>query len=315
MKEIGGYFEIEYSNVQLGIHHSSIKLNTARNCLEYILLAKNYNKVYIPYYTCDVILEPIKKLGVDYEFYHINEELELLDISFLKNNEALLYTNYFGIKGQYIKQLRSVINNLIVDNAQALFEMPIEQTDSFYSLRKFAGAPDGSFLYCSKVLNKDFPVANSYNRVSHLYKRKDVSASFGYNDFKNNERSLEGLPISYMSPSTESFTKAYDFEKSKTIRETNFVYMHSKLHQVNKLRINTDNLIAPLCYPLFVSTQNLKDKLIANKVYIPTYWPNVLGWLGDKNCIEKEFIHSMICLPIDQRYTIQDLKTIIKLIL
>jgi hypothetical protein len=315
MKEMGGYFEIEFPGVYSGIHEEAIKLNTARNCFEYILLANKYSKVYLPYFTCDAVLEPVKKLGIGYEFYHINEQLEALNIPALKTDEAFLCTNYFGIKGEYINRLSSEVNNLIVDNAQALFEMPIEQTDTFYSLRKFVGTPDGGFLYCSKILNEDFPVANSYNRVSHLYKRKDVSASFGYDDFKRNEKSLDGLPISFMSPSTESFVEAYDFEKNKGIRKNNFAYMHSKLQQLNQLSIDVNDSAAPLCYPLLTSIEHLKEKLIASKVYIPTYWPNVLRWLEDKPCREKKLIHSMVCLPIDQRYTIEDLNSVIQLIL
>ena len=41
MKEIGGYFELEYANIKLNIHANAIKLNTARNCLDYILLVNN----------------------------------------------------------------------------------------------------------------------------------------------------------------------------------------------------------------------------------------------------------------------------------
>ena len=55
MKEIGGYFEIEFPDVHSGIHEKAIKLNTARNCFEYILQANRYSKVYVPYFTCDVV--------------------------------------------------------------------------------------------------------------------------------------------------------------------------------------------------------------------------------------------------------------------
>ena len=51
MKEIGGYFELE---LHKGGHYhpDALHLNTGRNCFEYILRAKGYKKVYIPYYTC-----------------------------------------------------------------------------------------------------------------------------------------------------------------------------------------------------------------------------------------------------------------------
>ena len=73
MKEIGGYFELE---LHKGGHYhpDALYLNTGRNCFEYILRAKGYKKVYIPYYTCEVMLEPLRKCGVKWEFNYINIE-------------------------------------------------------------------------------------------------------------------------------------------------------------------------------------------------------------------------------------------------
>ena len=68
MQAIGGYFSLETSAGE-HYHKDAIRLNTARNCFEYVLRARGYSKVYIPYYTCEVMLEPIRKLGVDYDFY------------------------------------------------------------------------------------------------------------------------------------------------------------------------------------------------------------------------------------------------------
>ena len=75
---IGGYFELEL-NKSIDYHRNAIALNTARNALEYILIAKKYQKVYIPYFTCDVILEPFQKLNIAYEFYKIDENFECID--------------------------------------------------------------------------------------------------------------------------------------------------------------------------------------------------------------------------------------------
>ena len=63
MEPIGGYFSLELPHYG-EYHKDAIRLNTGRNCLEYILRVRNYKKVYIPYYTCDVVLEPFKKLGI-----------------------------------------------------------------------------------------------------------------------------------------------------------------------------------------------------------------------------------------------------------
>jgi hypothetical protein len=314
MKEIGGYFEIEYSNTNLGIHPNAIKLNTARNCLEYILLAKGYTNVYVPYYTCDVVLEPLIKHNVSYTFYYINENLEPAVLPELKKNEAFLYTNYFGLKDQYIISLQQSLNNLIIDNSQALYAPNTYGIDTFYSLRKFVGTPDGAFLYCNKTLNDKFKAATSFDRVSHLYKRKDKDAGFGFEDFKKNDKALAGLPVMIISSSTKQFILTYDFEKNKLIRERNFLLLHSKLHASNKFAIDTNYLNGPLCYPLLISEQGLKKKLIQQKIFVPTYWPNVKEWIQNKDCFEKKLIDTLVCLPVDQRYSVSDMRYLLKLI-
>ena len=75
MIPIGGYFSLEINEGQ-ELHGQALRLNAGRYALEYILKARKYRKVFIPYYICESILQPIKRLGLEYEFYHINEQLE-----------------------------------------------------------------------------------------------------------------------------------------------------------------------------------------------------------------------------------------------
>jgi hypothetical protein len=260
------------------------------------------------------VLEPLLKLNISYTFYHINENLEPLFFPELQENEAFLYTNYFGLKDRYVARLQQCLTNLIVDNSQALFAPNVCGVDSFYSLRKFVGTPDGAFLYCNNALNVELKTATSFDRVSHLYKRKDINAGFGYKDFKQNDQALSGLPMMSISLSTNQFISTYDFEKNKIIRERNFLFLHSKLNAINTYSLNTENLNGPLCYPFLISDQGLKEKLISNQVFIPSYWPNVKEWIQDKVCFEKVLFESLICLPIDHRYNEDDMRQIINII-
>ena len=165
MKPIGGYFSLELSRGE-SYHQGAIDLNTGRNCLEYILKCRGYRKVYIPYYTCDVVLEPFKKLGVPYEYYHVNIHLEIRDEVVLKEGEALLYTNYYGLKQRYTEKLAQHYGNrLIVDNTQAFYANSIKGIDTFYTCRKFFGVTDGAILYTDKILTEEYSVDESYSRM------------------------------------------------------------------------------------------------------------------------------------------------------
>jgi hypothetical protein len=117
MKAIGGYFELELRKGE-EYHQKAIRLNTGRNALEFILRSRKYSKVFIPYYTCDVILEPFDKLDVKYEFYSIDKNFEpILDCTQIKTDEGFLYTDYFGLKNSFVIKLSEQCRNLIIDNS------------------------------------------------------------------------------------------------------------------------------------------------------------------------------------------------------
>ena len=154
MDSIGGYFELELRERSSFPHDDGALLNSGMNALEYVLLALgNVSHVWVPYYTCDVVLEPMQKLGVPYTFYPINQNLELDKLPSLQDGEYLIYTNYFGVKDEYVSKLATFYGlQLIVDNAQAWFAKPIEGVNTIYSPRKYVGVPDGGVAYCVKQI-------------------------------------------------------------------------------------------------------------------------------------------------------------------
>ncbi len=134
---IGGYFELELSRGE-EYHSDAIRLNTGRNAFEYILRAKKFNKVYLPFYTCDVMLEPITKLNLAYEFYSIDSNfLPIFNYSNVQENEVFVYNNYFGICDVQTREVAALCKNLIIDYSQAFYSKPIKGVDTFYSPRKF----------------------------------------------------------------------------------------------------------------------------------------------------------------------------------
>ena len=213
IEAIGGYPELELRKGE-HYHKDALRLNTARNCFEYVLRARGYTKVYIPYYTCEVMLEPLMKCSVEYEFYHINEQLEPVETIRLKTSEAFLYTNYYGLKQQCVARLAQTYGKqLIVDNAQAFFASPIEGIDTFYSARKFFGVADGAYLYTDQLLDIELEQDQSYERMSHLLIRADIGAEAGYNEFRKNDDSLIGEPIKKMSQLTEKILCSVFFNR------------------------------------------------------------------------------------------------------
>lgn len=310
---IGGYFELELADRGGFPHDDGYCVNSGRNALELILSTlADISRLWIPYYTCEVILEPLEKLEIPYSFYHINRNLELRDDINLKKGEYLLLTNYFGIKDRYVEKMAARYGKqLIVDNSQAFFCGPVDGIKTFYSPRKFVGVPDGGIAIIpdNEIDMSVYEQDCSFDRCSHLLKRIDKGAAEGYSDYKNNSLFLKNQPVRRMSRLTAALLRSTDFELIKTRRLQNLKFLHENLGDKNKLRCVRESLdsACPMVYP-FISPQDsssLRQNYISHRIFVATYWPNV-----DKEYTD--FCNNIIPLPIDQRCSQDDLMTILK---
>lgn len=319
MKPIGGYFEWEFPQARKqALHENAVFLNSGRHALEYILRGlSNIKNVWIPFYTCDVVLQPLQRLGISWSFYHIDEKLEIAEKPEVKEGEVLLYTNYYGIKDKYCKCVASTYGDkVIIDNAQALFCKPIPGTNQFYSPRKFIGMPDGGLAVTTfRDSAGNLPIDKSFDRCSHLLKRLELSPSEGYTEFKECSKKIAEAPLCQMSHISKSIFSSVDLDCVKQKRRKNFAMLHKTLASTNKLAIpSMDSLECPLIYPYWVNNgDSLKKKLIEQEVFVATYWPNVFEW-SKQGDLEQEITNHMVFLPIDQRYDEENMGKIIRVI-
>lgn len=312
-KAIGGYFELELP-LKEEFHKDALRLNSGKNCLEYILLARQYKKVYIPYYTCDVVLRPFEKLHIPFEFYHINIHLELAQEINLKEGEAFLYTNYFGLKQPYIETLANKYGSqLIVDNTQAFFAKPLNGIDTFCTCRKFFGVSDGAYLYTDAKLDYPIEQSTSYEHTAHLIKRIDLSPEDGFEDFHLSDERLSDEEILLMSNFTQRVMRSINYKHVSVARRANFLQLHDLLKSTNILPAQMNADAVPMVYPYMTENKGLRNYLIKNRVYPAKYWPNVDEWVKSDS-IESKLSNNMVPLPIDQRYGYKEMNRIIKLI-
>lgn len=317
MKPIGGYFELELSKRNLSFLHSECRaLNSGRHALEYILSQLDVKRIYLPFYTCDVVLEPIKRLQIGYQFYHIDENLEIAEMPSLGDSEYIIVNNYFGIKDSYVKTLCSQIGErLIIDNAQAFYAPEFLGTNTIYSPRKYVGVPDGGFAYVSNDNNIELEQDCSTDRSGFLLRRIDSGASSGYREFKESALTLKDSTMKNMSSLTYRLMQSIDFSEIKRVRRRNFAHLHKVLSKSNLLDIPEESSFeCPMVYPYRTSDITLRKRLIENQIFVATYWPNVSNWCS-KNDMEYQLMSEIIPLPIDQRYDISDMNRIIKTII
>lgn len=316
MRPIGGYFELELRKNSEFPHSGGILVNSGRNAFEYIIrvVEKQPDVVWLPYYTCDVMLQPLRHLDIRYDFYHINESLEVADWPLLGDNDYIVVNNYFGIKDKYIESLSTILeltDKLIIDNSQAWYAKDYPMIRQFYSPRKFFGVPDGGVALTPEQNHLKLTKSESCHLCDHLLKRIESGPQSGYKDFHSNEKELDGQPLKEMSNLTAALLQNVDFDEVKVKRRSNYEYLAYHLNKKNRLNLPDFNSFeCPMVYPYYTEDAGLRQRLIDNKIYVATYWPAVFE-RSYESSIEYQLAQKLIPMPIDQRYGEKEMNRIV----
>lgn len=304
MREIGGYIELDTYMGEM-LHENSIKLNCGRNALAYLLKAKQIKTIWMPKFMCDSCDSVLSSYGVKILYYSIG--LDFKPHVEQRGDEWLYVVNFYGqLSNEY---LASLGKNVIVDNAQAYFQSPISGIDTLYTCRKFFGVPDGAILYTDKqieISERD----ESFERMHFLLGRYERSAQEFYQEYVDNNHFFQEEPIKRMSKLTENLLHGLDYNVIRKKRTENFAHLHERLANSNRLK-----LIVPdgaFMYPYYVENGfELRKKLQAKKIFIPTLWPAVFNRCN-QNELEYQMARNILPIPVDQRYGIEDMDYIVK---
>lgn len=304
-REIGGYIELDTYTGKM-LYEDGLKLNCGRNALEYIIRTKNIKKLYVPKFMCNSNDEVLKKLNVQCKYFSIDINFRPM-IENRADDEWLYLVNYYGqLSNEYI---RSLGKNIIVDNAQAYFQPPMEDYDTVYACRKFFGVTDGAIVYTDGVLD-GLKHDESFDRMRFLLGRFERSASEFYGEYvANNERFFDE-ELKLMSKLTENLLHAIDYDFVKNRRTENFAYLDKKLRNINKLKLTIPQ--GAFMYPFYIENgAEIRKQLQSKKIFIPTLWPDVFN-LCNENELEYDMAKNILPLPVDQRYTVEDMEYIIR---
>ncbi len=304
MRELGGYIEFEKYTGQM-LYEDGIKLNCGRNALSYLIKTKKIEKIWMPKFMCDSCDKVLLDNRVKVEYYSIGNDFR--PIIEEREKDWLYIVNFYAqLSNEFLSSLG---DKIIVDNAQAYFQSPIPEIDTIYTCRKFFGVPDGAILYTDKKLD-NIPQDESFERMRFLLGRFERTASEFYAEYVANNHFFANEPIKKMSKLTENLLHSIDYEKIKNIRTENFKYLHNRLELINKLEIVVPE--GAFMYPLYIDNgEEIRRKLQAQKIFVPTLWPSVFN-ICEKNELEYDMAMNILPLPVDQRYSIDDMEYMIK---
>lgn len=305
MKEIGGYIELDTYSLPM-LHAGALALNCGRCALSWLIRARGIKRLLIPKFICDAVTGACERVGLPYMLYCIGSDFLPADELRLGEGEWLYLVNYYSqLTNEQIEEFRRKYGRIIVDNAQSYFQLPAVDTDTLYTCRKYFGVADGAFLYTDVALDEELPLDESHARMGFLLGRYERPASEYYAEYDANNRLFDNEPVKRMSRLTENLLHGIDYAAHERRRRENFEYLHTRLAPLNGLCLRETGTFM---YPFL--TENgaaLRRRLQAEKIYIPTLWPNVFTLCGEDE-YEYRLAENILPLPIDQRYGPEDMQ-------
>lgn len=303
-KEIGGYLGLEeFSGREY--HADLLALNTGRNALAYLLKARQVKKLYIPAFLCDCVERVCIREGFAYEKYSVGADFLPLFSGTPGEGEWVYVVNYYGqLSDEALRAMQKKWERVIVDHVQDFFRKPLPGVDTLYSCRKFFGVADGAYLSTDAVLELEGDA--SRDRMTHVLGRFETTGSQYYSAFQESDEAFYGLPLRKMSPITQNLLRGVDYDRVKNRRTENWEVLDSLLGEHNLLKPRLTP--GPYCYPFYCENgMAVKKALAAQKLYVPTLWPNVAED-ALATAQEKDYAANILPLPCDQRYDAQDMR-------
>lgn len=318
LKEYGGYLPLELREGKeyYKTHKDNTRYyNCGRTAIYAAAKAEQFKQIHIPYYICDTVNDVLKEQGIEVFRYHINKKMLPRDLT-VQTGSAVLLVNYFGLLDKDLEQIQKQYDTVLIDCTQAFFCPPIlrKGVSNIYSCRKFIGVADGAYLIADNCRGEQLEPKDSWSSYLALCKSHEQGTNAAYMESLENEKRFQN-ERSGMSKLTEKILKSVDYELIKQKRRNNFAYLEQSFGEDNRLGLSLNECV-PYLYPYWVKDGTgyyIKAELIKKRIYIPTLWKECVDTCVPSD-LEYQWANDLVCLPIDQRYDINDMREIVNII-
>lgn len=295
--------------------------------LKFLKQEEGITLVLLPDYLCSSILVQIKDLELEYKFYPIDEQLELIESDFSKlytKGSAVLLINYYGLKNLscQINFVRGIDEKAIIveDDVQAYYEFkkPLGGVDfKFTSLRKTFAVPDGGLVKTNYHLPK-VTTPNTFGQYKAAAALLKSMREGNFNDqiylelFEKGESKIDSEKECCMSQIAQKLYSFMNEDHVKVRRLNNAHYLTEELKKIGiipLLSMEEDHV--PLFVPIKMSNRDeVRKALFQKEIFCPVHWP--LDGMKIKR--GEQMSKEEISLIIDQRYGRKEMDRIISII-
>lgn len=193
-------------------HPPLFKFKYARESFQYLIQTFNIERVYLPYYLCDVMRHSAVEAGAKPIFYHIDDNF--MPVENFPNNEFILYPNYFGVCDKNVEKLVNIYPKLIVDNAHSFYSKP-SGLACFNSERKFHPERINSYLW----IKKESIPSDLKNPTEHPHIRQRRKTFIAWHKRLMNKNRLNLDLKNFVSPFCYPYLAANEIEADKIALE------------------------------------------------------------------------------------------------
>lgn len=294
----------------------------------------------LPPFTCHTVFDPFMDFGYEIHTMPLAMNLTTSAEDILQSQDmcdagVVLVHRYYGFDtlpgfNQAVRELQKRGVIVIEDCTQSLYsDFKVSDADYFVaSIRKWCGVPDGGFAIC-----KEGSFAHKPNRVDEtMIEAKRIASELKYQfifegkgdkpTFKAKYREGETLlnnQSTYYTIGDLSATIQADLDVAnlKRKRRANYKVLLDGLQSVLGIKVIFGYLpedVTPLYFPILVEDREPFQNLLAdNDIYAPVVWPKaenspVIGENADL------IYEKILCIPIDQRYNVDDMQRIVNVI-
>lgn len=351
-KDIGSIYPLSKENINKDIEsdfsqENKLLFSLCREALYSVatLYSDTRKKVLLPAYTCDTVIAPFRQLGWDCSYFAVDKLLRINKSSFIeevnKHKPNLVVVHpYYGMdfldeEIALIRYAKKKGSDIIIDLTQCIYSKQYLDFVDFYvgSYRKWYPIPDGGFLFSTKKNEGKFSLeledenivfastqfAAMVLRQMYFESKDEQLKTISRNLIKAADYySEERIKPHVMSNISKNILAEVDDDFNRQRRLMNYQYLFNNISRTDNISFVCNDLSlvksAPLYFPVYVKDRGLlQKKFIESKIYAPVLWP-----VEDEQVLINEDIEeiydTILVIPIDQRYGIDDMKKIVNII-
>lgn len=290
----------------------------------------------LPIYTCETVIQPFLDEGWSVSFYKINKDLTINSDDFMNvysdvRPKVVFVHSFFGFNTLCDQSFQEICKTestvLVEDMTQSLFSNHHIEIADYYvtSFRKFLAVPDGGALICRKkipilnIADADTKIEKVALEAFNLKREYFINSSQNLKSkFREKYQELNCLiadndSLKKISPISYKIISSCDVVAISALRRRNYMYIYEMLSAYSWIQPALNQVtdgVCPLYLPVYVDKRNeLQSFLAKYSIYCPVIWPKPKQ-ITALDADSQYMYEHMLCIPIDQRYGLEEMDSI-----